>query len=98
MGTIQVEPKAGAYVDQWVAVQFLAEEGILPVKKLLKGSPWSILEAALLGSTEAFVVLIRGTEVWRVNHGDWVVKTPHDKVWFMGEAEFASQFHLWSES
>lgn len=97
MGTVQVTPKKGSYVEEWVALQFDPDEGIVPLKKLLKGTSWNIIEAALMGNFDAFVVLAHGTEFWRVNAGDWIVRSPYDKVWFMGESEFASQFYAEKE-
>lgn len=96
MGTVQVTPKVGSYVDEWVGVIFNRFDGIPPVKKLLKGTGWVILEA-VLSDAEAFLIVVKGTESWRVNAGDWVVKSPHDKVWFMSDFEFKSQFLPWEE-
>lgn len=92
MGTIQCHPKPDSYVVEWVALQFNPVEGILPLKIVLKDTPWSILEATLLGSSEAFVIVAQGAKFWRVNSSDWVVKSPYGNVYFMSQAEFESNF------
>lgn len=97
MGSVQVTPKSNSYVEEWVAVQFWSKDGILPVKKLLKNTEWSIFEARLEGPSSQ-IVAARGSEFWRIHEGDWVVRSPHDKLWFMDNSEFTSQFFAEAES
>jgi hypothetical protein len=37
--------------------------------------------------------LVNGVvQQWKTAPGDWIVKSPHGKFWFMSEDEFHSQF------
>lgn len=98
MGTVQVTPKGNSYVQEWVAIQFIHTDGVGPVRKVLKGSPWELFEAVIDGTEASFLLASKGNQAWRINHGDWVVRSPHDKVWFMGHSEFLSQFYVDPES
>jgi hypothetical protein len=91
MGTVQCQPKPWSYTIEWVALQFDPSEGIVSMKKLLRGTDWSIAEATINGA-ESQVVCAKGGELWRLNPGDWVIRTPYDKVWFMGDTEFQTNF------
>lgn len=98
MGTVQAHPKPDSYCNEWVALKYDAVEGILPAKKLLKGTPWSLYLVVGDSNADPYLVLNNGHEVWAVHHGEWIVKSPHDKIWTMGQVEFESQFTWRPES
>lgn len=97
MGTVLAHPKPESYVNEWVAIRFDPSEGAGPVKLMLKGTPFSIFSGAIQGS-KSYLIASDGASFWTINAGEWVVKSPHDKVWFMGESEFESQFNWRPES
>lgn len=98
MGVL-VEPKPGSYVTEWEAVQINIPGGLPSLKKLLRLSPWMV--QVDLGEDDPKVVFTQITngqiERWELNHGEWVVKSPHGRFWFMGQTEFASQFDVGEE-
>ena len=89
-----VEPKPGSYVLEWEAVQVCGADCFPAVRRLLKGSPW----VAQLNLTDhgAEVVVSQvtptGIDQWHVQPGEWVVKSPHGRFWFMSESEFDGEF------
>jgi len=94
MGVL-IEPKEGSYVIEWEALRFDGAN-FSEVRKILKGSDW-VAQMMLLdvGSEVVISQMIAGQMVqWSVKPGEWIVKSPHGRFWFMGEAEFHSQFHL----
>lgn len=92
MGTVLAHPRPQSYCTEWSAAKFVAAEGVNVIKLLLKGTPWSIFSGTLQGD-ESYIVATDGhNQFWRINPGDWVIRSPHDKVWFMSHGEFESQF------
>lgn len=93
MGVL-VEPKDGSYVTEWEAVQVCGADCYPAVRKLLRGSPW--VAQIDLGSGAAAVICSMATPVGltqeRLEPGDWLVKSPHGRFWFMSETEFHDQF------
>ena len=89
-----VIPRPESYVLEWEAVQVCGAECFPTVRKLLRGSPW----VAQLDLAEGDVVCSQVTPVGIVQEklamGDWLVKSPHGRFWFMSEPEFTSQFVL----
>lgn len=98
MGIVQVTPKPESYCTEWTALKFNAVEGMAAAKKLLKGSPWSLY--IVVGDTvDPYLVFQDGhSGPQTVHHGEWIVKSPHGKFWFMPEEEFLSQFEYEPES
>lgn len=92
MGVL-VEPKPGSYVTEWEAVQF-DPNAFGKIKVLMRNSPWSV-QLLVEGDIVAIVIMQihNGTvERWDLKLGDWIVKSPHGRYWFMSHDEFQSQF------
>lgn len=88
-------PQSDSYVLEWQAHRFDASEGLAPVKRLMSKSPWAI--RLLIDDDGAHVVSVivhpsGEIESWKTDHGDWIVRSPHGKFWFMSHEEFTSQF------
>lgn len=98
MSTMEAIPKVGSYVLDWEAVQLdSGGNDVLAVRRLLKNTPWIVQLNLLVRENKVkynFVAVHGGggIEQWELETGDWVVKSPHGKVWFMGDEEFRSQF------
>jgi hypothetical protein len=97
MGVL-VEPKMGSYVTEWEAVQFDASD-FRAFKKLARGSSWAVqLLLTDEGAKAVFTSMVNGSvEQWFVAEGEWAVKSPHGRFWFMDDREFRSQFHVWDD-
>jgi len=90
MGVL-VEPKPGSYVTEWEAVQF-DPNAYGRIKILMRNSPWTV-QLLVDGPTVVLMQIHNGTiERWELNLGDWVVKSPHGRYWFMPDSEFRDQF------
>ena len=98
MGSVLAHPRPDSYCIEWVALHYDAAEGIVPAKKLLKGTPWSLYLVVGDGNADPYIVIQNGHETWAVHHGDWIVRSPHDRVWVMSHGEFESQFTWRAES
>lgn len=97
MGIVQAFPKPDSYCTEWIALKFNAAEGVFPVKKMMKGSPWSI--HIVLGDTaDPYIVATSTYETVVVHHGEWLVRSPHGKFWFLSDDEFQRQFTYEPES
>jgi hypothetical protein len=95
MGVL-VEPKQGSYVTEWEAVQVCGADCFPTVRKLLRGSPW-VAQIDLSGQGASVVcsqVTPVGITQERLEPGDWLVRSPHGRFWFMSEAEFLDQFEV----
>lgn len=93
MGMIQVEPHSDSYTVEWLALQVNGPDDFPTVRRLVKNSPW-IASLVIDENLVAFTQLQAGNlEQWKVSFGEWVVRSPHGKFWFMGEVEFRSQFY-----
>lgn len=90
-------PNPDSYVLEWEAIQ-LAGDGsnLSAVKRMLKNSPWvgqmDVLETGILKFVFTRTHGGGGVEQWKLDADDWIVRSPFDKFWFMGPAEFHSQF------
>lgn len=95
MGVL-VEPKPGSYVTEWEAVQVCGATCFPLVRRLLSGSPW--VAQIDLGDDGAAVICSQVTPVGirqeRLAQGDWLVRSPHGRFWFMSEIEFHDQFEV----
>jgi hypothetical protein len=95
MGVL-VEPKQGSYVTEWEAVQVCGADCFPAVRRLLKGSPW--VAQLILTDKGAHITVTQmtpmGMDHWNVMPGEWVVKSPHGRFWFMSETEFLDQFEV----
>lgn len=92
MGTVQALPRPDSYVLDWEAVNITGPGDLNTIKRLTRNTGW-IVQLDL--DKEAFVFTLphpSGIEQWTAHPGDWVVKSPHGKFWFMGQDEFHSQF------
>ncbi len=95
MGVL-VEPKPDSYVTEWEAVQF-DPTGFGRIKRLMRNSPWTV-QLLVDGPTVVLMQIHNGTvERWELNLGDWAVRSPHGKYWFMSNDEFVSQFTVGAE-
>jgi hypothetical protein len=92
MGVL-VEPKPGSYVTEWEAVQVDVSD-FAGIKRIMRGSPW--LVQIVLDDDGAHVLCTQiqngQIEKWVSRSGDWIVRSPHGKYWFMGDIEFRDQF------
>jgi hypothetical protein len=96
MGTIRAIPKPQSYVTEWEAIQITGStDDLVILRRLVKNTPW-LLQIVLLANDAMTFMFTRthsaGMEQWTVGLGDWVVKSPHDKFWFMSESEFQGEF------
>lgn len=87
-----VEPLPGSYVDEWVAVCYEGPSEFGAVKRLLKGTSWVTQLDLDNGSAVITRVHQYGVDQWTMNAGDYLVKSPHDKVWVMGPVEYRANF------
>jgi hypothetical protein len=95
MGVL-VEPKPDSYVTEWEAVQF-DPTGYNRVKGILRNSPW-LVQLRIDGPEVVVTRINTGTaETWTIKLGDWVVRSPHGRYWFMSNDEFVSQFNVVAE-
>lgn len=88
-------PNSESYVLEWQAHRFDAAEGMAPVKRLMSKSPWAIRLLIDDDGIHIISVLVHASgeiESWQTSHGDWIVRSPHNKFWFMSNDEFRSQF------
>jgi len=94
MGVL-VEPREGSYVTEWEAVQVCGSDCFPSVRKLLRGSPWVAQIDLAHGSATIICsqVTPMGITQEKLEPGDWLVKSPHGRFWFMGDIEFLDQFH-----
>lgn len=93
--SVLVEPKLGSYVTEWEAVQFDGTN-FSAVKVLLKHSPWTVYFDLSDTNVVCTQVVQGSVQQWRTAVGEWIVRSPHGRFWFMGEEEFASQFNTWA--
>jgi hypothetical protein len=95
MSTVNAVPRKDSYVIEWAAVQITGAEAHSAIKRLFKNSPW-VAQMVLEANDEVVFVFTNvhptGMEQWTLRPGDWVVKSPHGKFWFMDNAEYESQF------
>lgn len=95
MSAEMVYPRPGSYVNEWAAVQITGAESYSAVKILMKHSPW-VVQMNLGADDQAeflFTAQHAGViEQWKQTAGDWVVKSPHGKFWFMDNDEFRHEF------
>lgn len=94
--TLLAIPKPESYVTEWSAVQNDGPESFGAMRKLVRHTPW-VVQMVLDddGVTYLFTQTTpTGLVQWPVKIGEWLVKSPHDKFWFMSESEFRSQFDL----
>ena len=91
--SVMVEPREGSYVTEWEAVQFDGEN-LTAVRGILRHSPWTMhLDLTDNGAFIMCSQMIGGLlQQWKTGPGDWIVKTPHGRFWFMSDGEFQSQF------
>lgn len=98
MGTLQAIPKPESYVLEWEAVQLDGGgTSLMTVRRLLKNTPWLVRFNLVVTENKVEYNFIAvhgagGLEEWNLSTRDWIVKSPHGKVWFMGDSEFRSQF------
>jgi len=87
-------PKPDSYVSEWSALRWQAVEGLQPVKRFLRYSGWVTQLVITDVSVTVVATCVHHNEIeqWTVADGDWIVKSPFGKVWFMGDTEFKSQF------
>lgn len=97
MVTVRANPKEDSYVIEWAAIQIKGAEDHLSIKRLCRNTPWAV-QIVLEENDEVtflFTQVQSGIiEQWPVKVGDWVVKSPHGKFWFMDNSEFLSQFEI----
>lgn len=95
MGTVQALPKPDSYVIEWEAIQIKGAEDYVPLRRLMKNSPWAVQIVLEEGDAVAFLFTTMhptGVEQWNMGASEWVVKSPHNRWWFMSDSEFQSQF------
>lgn len=95
MSAIRVEPVPGSYVSDWAAVLVEGPDSYAALKVLLKHSPWIVQMEPdeMVGVKFLFTTQHAGViEQWKSTPGDWVVKSPHGKFWFMSGDEFRHEF------
>lgn len=91
MGIVQVHPRPESFCVEWNALKYNAADGIIGAKKLAKNSKWQI--HVVVGEAEdPYLVFMSDAETKVVHHGDWIIRSPHGKFWFMEESEFNEQF------
>jgi hypothetical protein len=92
-----VTPKPDAYVNEWVALEWVGPESFAGVKRLIAKSPW-VVQLYLDDPKGPSAILTQvhpsGVETWRLGEGDFLVKSPHGKFWIMGDEELQSQFDV----
>jgi len=97
MGVL-VEPRIGSYVTEWEAIQFDVDQ-FGNVRKLLRGSSW-VAQLILDEAPYVQCTRVRPNTIFEMEKtypGDWIVKSPHGRIWFMSDPEFQSQFHTWGD-
>lgn len=97
MGMHGVTPKPESYVNEWAAVRVDGAESYSTIRILSRNSPW-IVQMDLAESDGVRFVFTKQNgstmEQWVAEVGDWVIKSPHGKFWFMDEAEFRANFEV----
>jgi len=95
--SLLVEPRIGSYVTEWEAVQFDGAN-LAAVRGILRYSPWTMhLDLTDNGAVILCTQMINGLlQQWKTTVGDWIVKSPHGRFWFMDDSEFQSQFNQWA--
>lgn len=97
MTTVNAIPRPDSYVIEWAAVQVCGPDDHMAVKRLCRHSPWNVQIVLEENDTVTFLftqVTNNGIEQWPMRCGDWVVKSPHGRFWFMSDEEFRSQFDV----
>lgn len=95
MSTFEVAPKPGSYVNEWAAVQVVGAESYSTIKILTRNSPWIVQMDLSDGIRFVFTKQNGSTmEQWVAEVGDWVIKSPHGKFWFMDPSEFQANFEV----
>lgn len=87
---IQVEPKPGAYVVEWRAVQYSIGDW-QTIKRLLRPLGFVVF-VDLEPSDGPILVLVRQGISVRLSENEWVVISPHDKLIVLDDATFNEQF------
>lgn len=93
--TIRVEPRPDSYTNEWAAVRWTGPESFPAIKRLLRNTPW-VVQLHLDDPKGPAAVLTQihptGVESWRLYEGEWMIKSPHDKIWTMSPSEFEANF------
>lgn len=95
MSTVEAIPKPGSYVIEWQAVQVEGAESYGSIRVLMKHSPWIVqMNMTEFDAVEfLFTTQHAGVmEQWKSTPGDWIVRSPHGRFWFMSDEEFKSEF------
>ena len=95
MGSILAVPKEDSYVLEWQAVQLqgaLTDHGAL--RRLFHNTQWNVRMGVQMDHVDFTFTLSHGSrlEQWDLSDGDWVVKSPHGRFWFMSNSEFRENF------
>lgn len=95
MSGILAVPKEGSYVNEWTAVQLqgaLTDHSAL--RRLFHNTMWNVRMGVEIDHVKFTFTLSHGNhlEQWDMSDGDWVVKSPHGKFWFMDNSEFRDNF------
>lgn len=104
MGLVQASPKDGAYVTEWVALRFDGANFGL-AKRLMANSQCVariVLDGAAEGPSSAWIAVTQvhgnGVQTFEVKQGDWIIRSPHGRFWFMDDSEYTSQFEWTPEA
>jgi len=93
-----VQPREHSYVLEWESVQFDGTN-LGTIRKFLWGTGWMVQMD--LTDNGAVIVSTRvqngQIEQWKTEADEWIVKSPHGRLWFMGNEEFQSQFQLYAD-
>lgn len=95
--TVNAKPKPDSYVIEWAAIQVCSAGDHMAIKRLCRHTPWNIQIVLEEDDTVSFVftqVTNTGIEQWTMKCGDWIVKSPHGKFWFMDDEEFKDNFEV----
>lgn len=95
MGSILAVPMEDSYVLEWQAVQLqgaLTDHGAL--RRLFDNTMWNVRMGVQMDHVDFTFTLSHGgrLEQWDLSDGDWVVKSPHGRFWFMSNHEFRDNF------
>lgn len=99
MGSVKVEPKSDSYVIEWEAVRSEGAGSFASFRRLVKNTSWTVQMVLERDDITLYVFTTMhptGIEQWNVWPGEWVVKSPNGRFWFMSESEFQSQFDSFS--
>jgi hypothetical protein len=95
MGSILAIPTEGSYVLEWQAVQLQgALTDHVALRRLFDNTQWNVRMGVQMDHVDFTFTLSHGSrlEQWDLSDGDWVVKSPHGRFWFMSNSEFRENF------